>query len=112
MQLYKQYLEERDGASVIYYDWGFCVYAINADVIYLSELYVIPEHRSSTKAYRLFKEVIALGLQRNCTKILGSYDKTTIGWKRSRDLMIRLKFNFFKKQNNLIYMIRSLHGFR
>lgn len=110
MKLYKQYLKERDSAELIYNDYGFCTYSMNEKLIYVSEIYVVPEKRLTPCAYKLFMEAVKIGTDNGCTQILGSYDITTRNWIRSKKLMQKLGFKFYKKENNLVFFIRDLTG--
>lgn len=105
MQKYANYLKEREGMDLIESNEGFVVYTVYNDIntLYIAEIFVEKEYRGSLAAYRLYQKCIKAAKENYCDRILGTVDISTVGYELSERLMKRLKFEFQKKQGNLIF---------
>lgn len=109
MKLYKQYLEERDGATVYYTDCGFVTYSVNnGGECYFSEIYVVPEKRNTMVPWQFYIHVVRAATLAKCTHITGTVDVTTKGWQLSEKLMLKLGFVLLNKSANMNYYAKKL----
>ena len=109
MELYKKYLEERDGATVYYNEFGFVTYSIvNGGECYISELYVVPEKRCTKVAWLLYLHVLRVAALAKCTHLLGSVDTSTKNWKLSEKLMLKQGFVEREKNQNMKFFVKNL----
>ena len=110
MELYAEYLKEREGISIIVKDFGFCSYKIIDDYIYLVDIYIKKEKRRTGLAKDFIEEVSDIGKENNCNSILGGFCLDTINWKGGKTLLKHCGFKYFEKQQktNMIFVIKEL----
>lgn len=73
MSLYAQYIKENRNDECIESDKGFCTYRyLNADQVYIVDIYVLPEHRKSKEASNLADLVTIEAKSKGCKVLLGS----------------------------------------
>ncbi len=72
MSLYADYKREREGKQVIEDKDTFIVYSIEGEVLYIEDIYVVPEKRKTGLARKLSDYVVGLGKLKGCTKVYGS----------------------------------------
>jgi hypothetical protein len=53
LDLYKQYLAEREGSYLVARPWGFAVYKFEPDFVYLQDIYVVPAERKNGRGIEL-----------------------------------------------------------
>lgn len=104
MDLYKQYLKERDGAELHFDENGFVTFSIKTDhFCYLSEIYVVKAKRGSMAAIRLYNLVLKAAVAQNCKALIGSVDITTNNWQLSEKIMKKMKFQLLSVDGNMRY---------
>lgn len=109
MKLYKQYLAERDGATVHYNNYGFITYSlIPGGECYFSEIFVVPEKRNTRAAWHFWIHVQRAAALAKCSYITGSIDTNTINWKLSESLMLRLGFVVERTFGSMRYFRKNL----
>jgi hypothetical protein len=107
MSLYAQYLKERRNGECIENEYGFITYHIlkEENMVYIEDVYIIPEARQSHKAVELWDKVLAITKEMGINKVLGSVDLNT----PTRDISIKglyargMKISHYK--DNMLYFI-------
>lgn len=94
MELYKQYLKERDEVELVHNDNCFITYKLyeedkSAAII---DIYSRPEVRGQQVMKKFVEDLIEEFKKKNIETVYGFTDERTNGWKRSHKLM--LKFGF------------------
>ena len=112
MNLYAEYIKEREGIDLLEKDYGFCTYSIVSDInsIYLIDTYVKKDKRREGFASKFFDEVIEIGKDSGCCKIIGGFCLSTNGWQKGKNV---LKANGFKylskdKNTNMIFVFKEI----
>lgn len=108
MEKYAKYLKERDNAILVEKDEGFYVYSINGSIIYISEIYILPEYRKGLRLYRWCMEAINIGVAEGCTHVVGSVDTSTNNWQVSEKLMLKYGFTCYRVDGSLKYYSKSI----
>lgn len=110
MNLYAQYLKEREGKEVIEKGTGFCIYEIHSPHVYISDVFVQKEYRNFGIASSLIEEVVQKAKKENCKYALTSFCLKANGWNISRKVMKKLGFKFYRKDKNtkMIYTIMEI----
>jgi len=110
MELYAEYIKEREGMDLIEKEYGFCTYKVINEYIYLADIYIKKEMRKNNLARVLTNEVEAIGIDNNCKFILGSFCLDTNNWRSGKALVKSLGFKYYEKQKktNMIYVIKEI----
>lgn len=110
MNKYAAYLKEREDLDMFENESGFIVYSFYPEVqaAYLAEIYVVPEKRGTTAAFKLYKEMCKIAKAAGYTKLLGSIDDTTTNYRYSEKLMKKLGWSFYKKVGHVTYYIGQI----
>lgn len=108
LDLYKQYLAEREGAHLIARPWGFAVYKLEPEVCYLQDIYVAPEFRQFGLGVELEQLVIAEALKAGYTAIMGSVVKSTPFGPQMHAIMLGLGYEELKEINDTTYYIKAI----
>lgn len=95
MELYKQYLKEREDIDLIYTDECFITYKVyNENTAAIIDIYSKPEVRGKQVMKGLVEELVASFKEKGITTVLGYTDITTNGWQRSEELMTKFGFEY------------------
>lgn len=108
MQLYREYLKEREGAELIERNWGWCSYRIEADHVYLIDIYVMPGYREHGKGSELLAAVEGIAREVGRPAVLGSIATNVPGADRMYGIMNGLGFKIHSSDKDIIYMIKEL----
>lgn len=110
--MWKNYVKERENLDTYESAHGFLTYEIYDQVCFMSDIYVVPEARSSTAAYKLYLAVKDIAAGEGCVWIRGQVDRSTAGWEKSLQLMERLGFIPYSNIDNLTYLQLKLYTVR
>jgi len=110
MQLYKDYIKEREEMDILEKEYGFCTYKIINDYIYLADIYIKKDQRRKNLASLFINEVEEIGKLNKCNFILGGFCLDTNNWSTGKALLKNNGFIYFKKQKrtNMIYTVKEL----
>lgn len=110
MSKYADYIKEREGLETYENEYGFVTYTFLPEIgaVYLAEIYVVPQKRNTSVAYRLYQRVCSLAKAEGYNNMLGSVDETTANYQLSENFMKRLGWNFYKKVGHVTYYIGKI----
>ncbi len=110
MNLYAEYLKERENKELLEKEFGFCVYEILGQYMYLSDVYVTKDNRKKGLCKKLVDEVVSIGKEKNCKYILTSFCLKANNWEISRKVIRQCGFKFYRKDKNnkMIYTIMEI----
>lgn len=112
--LQAKYALERQGLETLECERGFCTYRFvpEHDGIYLVDIYVEPEARSSYLATNLADQVAAIGRQNQFQWMFGSVDPTTNGATDSCKIILKygMELSHINKDDGLIIFKKRLDG--
>jgi len=108
MDLYRAYLKEREGAELIAYEWGWCSYRVEADHVYLIDIYVVPEERQAGRGVQLLSQVENVALEFGKPAVLGSIATNVQGADKMYKIMNGLGFKIHSSDKDIIYMIKEI----
>ena len=110
MDLYKQYLKEREDKDILISEFGFAVYKIEKDSIYLQDVYIIPSMRKKGLTKEFSNKIENIGKELNKKAILTSFCLEAKNWKISKKVIKQCGFKYFTKDrwNKVIYCIKEL----
>ena len=108
MSHYANYRKERERAIVKEDKYGFVSAIEYGEYFYIDEVYVIPESRREGHAERYNDLMIEEAKYRGFSKILGSVDPKAKGSTNSIKLMLKLGYELYTTENDLIYLIKEI----
>lgn len=108
MELYRKYLEEREGAHLIDYDWGFAVYKYGQDHVYLQDIYVVPEKRKEGLGVLLMKKVEGRARLDGYSKMVGSVVPSTPFSDSMNKVMLSVGFKLHSSDKDIIYYVKEI----
>lgn len=108
MQLYRAYLKERENAELLERPWGWCSYRVEADHVYLIDIYVLPQYRQHGKGTELLVAVEGVTREVGRPAVLGSIATNVPGADRMYAIMFGLGFKIHSSDKDIIYMIKEL----
>ena len=106
--LYAQYLEERGSYLIHETDYGFATYEYRGDLVYIVDIYVIPEMRKQGKALTLALKIAEEAKDKGCRAVLGSVDPRAKNSTESLKAILALGMSPLRCDGELVYFIREL----
>jgi len=108
MDMWAEYLIEREGKSCIWNEHGFAVYKIEGDNCYISEIYIKPESRRAKHAFFFGESVSNLAKGMGCKTITGSVVPSLPGATESLAGQIAFGFKVESSHNDFIILRKVL----
>lgn len=107
--MWKAYVKERENLDTYENEHGFITYEIHDGLCFMSDIYVKPEFRNSTAAFKLWKAVKNIAIDAGCALIRGQVDASTPGHEQSLNFMLRLGFIPYSNIEYLTYLQLKLY---
>lgn len=108
MELYKQYLLERENTHLHYDEDSFITYEFIDNYCYIKEVYVVPEKRREGKALKLGLMIQDLARNKGMHYVMGSVCISTNGWQKSLAGMYKDGYTLHKTDKDMIYLVKDL----
>ena len=108
MQMYFDYLKEREGVDCVAYEYGFALVKLVSTGLYIQDIYVVPERRGEKLASKMLADIEAQCVQKNIEQIIGSCDTQANGATHSIKTMLATGFQLSHCDGNLIYLTKKL----
>lgn len=108
MSLFSEYKLEREGKNVIENEYGFLVYQITQEMIYIEDIFVNKEYRLKGIGSKLADEAIEEAKEYGCKKCIGSVVPNTQGATDSIAAMISYGFRLQASRDNFIWLEKDI----
>jgi GNAT superfamily N-acetyltransferase len=108
MELYKQYLLERENTHLHYDEDSFIAYEFIDNYCFIKELYVSSEQRRIGKATLLVNMIQDLAKEKGMKYVMGGVCLSANGWQKSLALMYKEGYNLKEIIKDMIYLIKDL----
>ncbi len=105
---WSHYIAERENAEVYETSEGFAIYKIEHLTIYISDIYVKPEHRRKGVAAHIADSVAEIAITKGCTRMLGSVCPSAKNAHQSLQVLLAYGMTLLSAQHNIIYFSMSL----
>lgn len=102
------YIQERLGKHIIENRYGFVTYMIEADYIYIEDVYVDKGYRRSSKGTNLLDEVAEIALKNGIKKLLTTVAPTALGSTDSIKAVLGYGFELLNSDQNVIYFTKKI----
>lgn len=106
--MYADYVQEREGKSVIWTEYGFIKYSIEKDMLYIEDIYVVLEHRHKGHAQELADGLVPMAKARGCKMMIGSVSTLGKGKHKSMLTMIAYGMELYASGHNIIYFKKDI----
>ena len=110
MDLYRDYLLERENVELIYDEDSFVTYKLYDDYMYVIDIYVKPESRRRGKSFDIGRMMDDKAISLGYDKIMGSVCMSTNGWKISLEGLIKFGYSVDSVKNDMIYLLKDLNN--
>lgn len=109
LDLFEQYVLEREGGILLKHEHGFAIYKdYNDTLAYLQDVYVEPEHRRKGIAKQLLRQAIDIAKKSNKTALLTTTDVGANNAQKSVMTILKSNFKILKLENTVIWYIMEL----
>lgn len=108
IDLYKEYLKERENAELIYTEFGFITYKFLPEHCYIEDIYIVPEKRKSGLGVELEALVIEIAKALGYKKVLGSVCTDANNWKTSQKVLEKIGYVPLSQEGNVIYFEKEI----
>lgn len=108
MELYKQYIAERENAHLFYNDIGFITWEYGSNSIYIIDIFIIPSERQSGKGKELEQVVLNEAKLRGYKTIICSCCTDTNNWQTSLQILKKVGYEEMMRETNMIWLFKEL----
>lgn len=108
IELFKQYLLERENTELISTEQGFITYRFEPEYCYIIDIYVLPEHRKSGLGVKLEEMVIVRAKEKGYNKLLGSVDLNANNYVDSLAILERINYKQAWQDGSTLYLIKGI----
>lgn len=108
MNLYANYIKERENADLIDTGKGFAKFKISGDECYIEDIYVLPEHRKTEEASRMADVVSDIARKRGCKFLTGSVCPQANNSTISMRVLLGYGFSLLKSDEKMIWFYKEL----
>lgn len=107
--LYGQYLKERTGRGIVESEDGFATFEyISEDIVYIVDLYVVPEKRKQRIAADLADRIVEEAVKTGRKTLLGSVDATAKGAETSVKVLEAYGMKPYKVAEPMIFFTKEI----
>lgn len=110
MELYREYIKERQGLSLITHPHGFLAYKCELEELYIAEIFIQKERRGTSVLFDLIQEAKQIGVVSGCSHMTGVIRSNDEGKNRTMKAAFKVGFSIFKIDNGGIAIVKDLKG--
>ena len=108
MELFAQYIMEREGKQCVYNEHGFATYVFFEDFCYIEDIFVVESCRKSGVASALADLIVAEAKEKGYKKLLGTVCPTAKNSTNSLKVLLAYGFNLKSSEHNLIWFTKEI----
>lgn len=106
--LYAQYIEEREGFSIVEDEKGFATYIINEDECYIRDIFVRPEFRKENIASKYADQITEIAKKAGCKNLTGTVIPMANGATTSLKVLLGYGFKLLQATQERIIFIKEI----
>lgn len=110
MELYHEYIKEREGSSLVSNAHGFATYKCSGEECYIIDLFVKKESRGTPALFNLIQELKTIAVVNGCSHLSGVLRAGDPGINRTMKAALKLGFNILAINNNGVVITKELKG--
>lgn len=108
MDLFKQYLAEREGKQVLENKTGFIIYKLFEKECFIADMFILPENRSSQALSLFINELVGIAKKHGCECITANIHVADSANQKTLRAALKMGFNIFAANNNVIMISKDL----
>lgn len=110
MELYAEYIAEREGFKMIRDEYGFATYYINEheNFVYLRDIFVTKNYRRNRHAWSYADKIVEIAKELKLEKMVGSICLDTNGATASMKTLLAYGFEIKSVHGNMIYLEKEI----
>lgn len=108
MSMYGDYINEREGKSIIENEKGFATFKINGEICYIEDIYIEPYSRQKHAASDLADKVVEYAKEHGCKTLLGSVNPATNNATISLKVLLGYGMKLQGINHNLIWFYKEI----
>ncbi len=108
MEMYADYVSEREGRNVIWTDHGFIKYYIEKNTLYIDDIYVRPAMRHTGLGQELANGLVEMAKAKGCTQMVGQVVPSANGSDKSMNNLIAYGMRLYASAHNIVYFIKDI----
>lgn len=106
MELYAEYLKERENANLVYDEKGFATYKESGEnIIYIIDVYVKPEFRKNRIASSYLNLIAD---KTKCQWLITSCDENANKWQEAEKAILGYGFNYKKNEGTMRWYSKEI----
>jgi hypothetical protein len=110
MELYSEYIKEREGVALITKEHGFVTYKCVDNECFIHDLFVSKEHRGGPALLEIIQELGKIAVVNGCSHLSGILRANDPGINRTMKAALKLGFRILNIQNNGVIITKELKG--
>lgn len=108
MEMFKEYLKERENKEVIENEYGFLVYKIFDKECFLADFYIKPAFRKTFVVGDFVSQLEVIAKDNGCECITAQIQIADKGHKVTLSAAFKLGFNIVSSNNNAIIIMKEV----
>jgi hypothetical protein len=108
VDLYFEYIKERENLDHVLGDDYFFTYEIRDNEFYLANIYLRPSKRGTPSTFEMYQKMESIALENSCNLISANIYLTDSGFHRTLKSALKLGFSIVMAQNNCVTIVRKL----
>jgi ribosomal protein S18 acetylase RimI-like enzyme len=102
--MFEEYFKEKKGLTAFKNQFGFVMYAIVDDSLYIRDFYVKPESRRQGVAYQMTDLLIAYAKEQGCTQVIADVEPRDLKSTESLKFILNYGFEVYDADENEILL--------
>lgn len=103
-----KYLKEREDMDSIETDYGFVIYKITGDNVYLRDIYVEEQFRQVNHCYKLADKVVEIAKEQGCKTMTGSVAVLAKNPEISIKTLLGYGMSIQSANNNFLVFVKEI----
>jgi hypothetical protein len=108
LDLYSEYIKEREGLSLIKTDFSFLSYKIDDELALISDLFVSKEKRKSFECFGIVSCFFDMAKERGVQLVVCQVDRLALNYQDSLNTIRRYGFRQFSDDGRFIFLKKDV----
>lgn len=105
---YAQYIEEREGKKVLETHYGFIIYEIEKDFLFIQDLFIVKEKRKNKLATEMVDMVVNEAKELGCKELHSIVDLRSLNCSDSFEFALKYGSKVNKQDGNILFLKKDI----
>jgi predicted GNAT superfamily acetyltransferase len=110
MDLYRDYIKERENLSLLKHPHGWISYRVNENECYLADMFIAKDHRGSGLVKKMIEDLKDIAILSGCELISANIHLNDKGANHTLKAALKLDFSIVRAEHNIIVIVKKLGG--